>query len=754
MPKLPSPVALAAALSACAVAVPAAGAAPLANPVEAGRYTFDRALVLPTPALSPASPINATGGGLREGGLSALEVVPGTGNRRFLSISDRGPNGQPAAADKGRTFPSPGFSPILYELEAQSDGRLAVLSRTQLRVPGTDPVRVDDPAAFPGDASLITGIKNVTTTGLDDNIYLQTGDTSISPVPGYQKTDPYGLDTEGVQRDPRDGSYWVSDEYRPSIAHFDRDGVMISRIVPAGSGSLPTLNGAGAGTAGTLDDWYGGADQPALLERLPAEYKARRQNRGLEGLALSPDGTKMYVMMQNALDTRGYPAQGYGTACSGSSDAGAASPNSTNWWRDVRIAELDISNPADPQLTGEWLYRTQQLSATDPTVQGYARVSDIAYAGPGRLLVDEHDDANPAKNGRNVWEVDLGQATNLVTAYPTAGSRTGSQTVAGKTQPLGCFLDNGSVAELAALPTPVTALTATTGKALYLNLGIDGVDFRNDKLEGLTVLEGVPGVAMVNDNDFGFAQGDDLAIAPAADPSETLRIYTSRPQSTVAPSLSGTAKAGRTLTCAPGTFDGTGALALSYTWKRDGVVVDGADANRYTLSAEDVGKAITCTVLATRVAGAVVATAAPVSTAATAAVADYDTGTTGPQGPAGPKGDAGAPGAAGPTGPAGPIGPAGPTGPRGPKGESGAIGRVTCALTRNKRRAITGVTCKVSAKAARVTARAGGRALARASVRHGVATLRLPARVRAVTFVTEDAAGHALASKRVTARKA
>lgn len=583
-------------------------------------------------------------------------------------------------------------------------------------------------------------------------MYLLSGDdfASSGAMTQYPKTDPYGIDSEGIQRDPRDGSYWISDEYRPSIAHFDRNGVMISRLVPDGSDTLQTLDGAGAGTAADLGTWYDGAGEPKLLQVLPHEYQARRQNRGLEGLALSPDGTKMYVMMQNALDTGNASyaaAQGYGTACATSSDGASYS-----FWHDVRIAEIDLKNPSAPQLAHEWVYRLETLSAADAALQAFPRVSDIAWAGDGRLLVDEHDDANPAKDGRNVWEVDLDAATDILDLAPTFADRQAPTPVGGQTQPLGCYFDNGSEAELAALNvTPVP-------KTKYLNLGIDGVDFRNDKLEGLALLDGVPGVAMVNDNDFGFTQDNDLDVLPSADPSETVRIYTTRPAPTGGgPALSGTAQAGRTLTCAPGGFSGTGALAVTYFWKRGAATIEGADANHYTLTSEDVGQAITCTVLVTRVAGAVIATALPVSTAPSAAVAGFDAGPQGPKGDTGgtgPAGPAGSAGPGGPQGPAGPGGPAGPQGPKGDKGAGGAIGKVTCKLVRNRKKAVTGVSCKVSARSARVLARAGGRTIARATVRHGVATLRLPARVRAVTFVTQDASGRTLRSRKVTARRA
>ena len=658
-----------------AAAASPSSAAPLSDPVEAGRYTFDRTQVLPTPALTPASPIVAAGG-LREGGLSSLQVVPGTGNRRFLSVSDRGPNGQPAPASGGRTFPSPGFAPTIYELQADDDGRLSVLSRTQIRVPGPNPLRAALPGVFQGDPTTITGFRNLAALGLDDNMYLQTGDNTIgnpppANPPGFLPTDPYGLDTEGLQRDPRDGSYWLSEEYRPSIVHLDRHGVMLERIVPIGSGAQDT--DASASTV-TLSSFYGGGGQPQLDELLPAEWKARRQNRGLESIALSPGGTRLYAMMQSPLDTRNntdidpltagtqdlYKTFGYGDfngvtggrcdgVTPGSENTTSPVSNSTNLYRNVRVVELDISDPASPTVTGEWIYRTESQSTSDTTIQGRQRISDIAWLAPGRLVVDEHDDdalaATGTSTGRKLFEIDLTAATNLITdpAYDSFAERTtriagvgGKSTV----QPLGCYLDNGTAAELAALPAPVVAVAKST----YLDIGSApaGVGFDLGKPEGVTMLEGVAGVAVANDNDFGFAQADDLTISPAADPTEQLRFYATRPTG-AAPTVSGTAKAGRTLTCAPGAYGGTGTLVTTFTWLRGATPITGADDNRLTLTTEDVGSTISCRVAATRVSGPVRAPAATQTSAATEAsrTSTRDSGHDGAAGPAADRARAG-----------------------------------------------------------------------------------------------------------------
>ncbi|EHN09211.1 hypothetical protein PAI11_39640 [Patulibacter medicamentivorans] len=717
---------LVAAAALSVVGVGAAQAAPLASPTEAGRFALDRSLVLPSPTLTAASPIVA-GGGIREGGLSALQVVPGSGNRRFVTITDRGPNGQPNAAVDGRSFPTPTFAPTIMELQADDDGRLLVLRRLQVRVPGSDPLRGGGPGQVAGDPQLITGFRNVVAPKIDDRIWLMSDDTHLSE---FLPTDPYGLDTEGIAVDPRDGSYWISDEYRPSIARLTSAGVMRQRIVPADAGALDTDQVA-AGVQ-PLGDAYGGPGEPTLQERLPHEFNARKLNRGMEGLAISADGTKLYGIMQNALDTRNngeYLAAGYGTRCNGVTGAGS---QSQNFYRGVRIVEFDISEPSDPKLTGEYVYRLESVSTTDSSAQGKLRISDLTWTGDGKLLVAEHDDDAAGHANRKLFAVDLAGATNLHTAaaYDSYAKRQASTTVAASTQPLGCFLDGGTDAELAALPTPVVPVAKST----YLDLGPTGVDFGFNKVEGVAKLDGIDGVAVVNDNDFGLDQNVDTnLISQAADPASQLRIYVTRPAEVTPPAVSGTARAGRTLTCDPGTIDGTGGVRNAISWLRNGTPIAGADGTRYTLSGEDVTAQVACSVVATRVSGPIQAAAAPRTSAPTAAVADFETGPTGPGGPGGPAGPGGATGPAGPAGPGGPAGPKGETGATGPKGKDGVarLPRVTCRI--RSRRTVT-CTVKPPVKATRVRVSRAGRTVRTVRAARGRSVRITVARGRTVTF--------------------
>lgn len=752
---------VAAGLLAASTLTAAAEAAPLASPSEAGRFALDRALVLPSPSLTTTSPIIGSGG-IREGGLSGLQVVPGTGNRRFVTITDRGPNGQPTAATGGRTFPTPTFAPTIMELQADDDGRLSVTRRLQIRIPGADPLRGTGPGKVPGDPQLITGFRNVVAPLVDDRIWLQTGDTTIAE---QAETDPYGLDTEGIAVDPRDGSYWVSDEYRPSIARLTSSGVMRQRIVPADAGDLDTDP---TGATVPLSDAYDGPTEPSLQELLPKEYNARKLNRGMEGLAINADGTRLFGIMQNPLDTRNtgeYITGGYGTRCNGVTGAPSASQN---FYRGDRIVEFDISEPSDPQLIGEFVYRLEAIPGADATAQGKLRISDLTWQN-GKLYVVEHDDDAAGHGNRKVFEVDLAGATNLTTAaaYDTFAERAATATVGANTQALGCFIDAGTDAEIAALPTPIVPVQKTN----YLDLSPAGVDFGFNKVEGITKLEGIDGIAIVNDNDFALDQNAATnLISEAASPASELRIYATKPAAGAAPSVAGTAKAGRTLTCDPGTITGTGSVSHTYAWLRGATVVGGADTSRLTLSTDEVGQAITCRVTSSRAFGAVRAVAAPRTSAATAAVADFDAGVTGPKGDkgetgntggAGPKGDTGNTGAAGPKGDAGPAGGAGPKGDIGPVGPPGAAGpkgadgiaklpRVNCKLKGKK---TIECTVKAPAGATSVKASRGGKTVASKQVRGGRSIkLTLPrGRSGATLSITALSKGKSVAASTVRA---
>jgi hypothetical protein len=69
-------------------------------------------------------------------------------------------------------------------------------------------------------------------------------------------------------------------------------------------------------------------------------------------------------------------------------------------------------------------------------------------------------------------------------------------------------------------------------------------------------------------------------------------------QTGTTPLVSGTAAVGHTLTLDPGTWDA--GATLRYQWYRDRVAVPGATGTAYTLTAADLGRAVTVTVNGTR----------------------------------------------------------------------------------------------------------------------------------------------------------
>jgi hypothetical protein len=170
-----------------------------------------------------------------------------------------------------------------------------------------------------------------------------------------------GGDTEGVVA-LADGTFRVADEYGPSILVVGADGVVVARWVPKGEG------GALAGAAYRVEDM------------LPALSARRRLNRGFEALALSPDETRLHVILQSPLAAEDeIAAEGQGRARLWTLDARTGAPLAEHFYpfdapetfrrdaeagpvgpEDLKVSEA-VSLGGDQLLVLERISRTSKL---------------------------------------------------------------------------------------------------------------------------------------------------------------------------------------------------------------------------------------------------------------------------------------------------------------------------------------------------------------------------------------------------------
>jgi len=317
-----------------------------------GDPTLDLHLLEDLPVLGTT----AAGQEINLGGFSGLYfdgINPDNGNWMFITHPDRGPNADNQDLDDDgvdeRPFPLPDFQARLVFLELDPDsGAIEITDQLFLtRGDGVTP---------------ITGLPNILCTqpGL-----AFTDEEPVDVFGNPLGLDPLGADLEGIVR-AEDGTFWLVDEYRPAIWHFDANGVMIDRFVPEGS------NCAG-------DDVFVGT------EALPEVYAQRRANRGFEAVAYQ-DG-KIYAFMQSALDNPDVPDD-------------SNSKNSLN----IRILEFDTETQT---TTGAYLY-VQDGDGSD-------KIGDAVSIGPGEFLVLERDSAVGEQAKKNVYRINIQGATNLTT---------------------------------------------------------------------------------------------------------------------------------------------------------------------------------------------------------------------------------------------------------------------------------------------------------------------------------------------------
>jgi hypothetical protein len=141
------------------------------------------------------------------------------------------------------------------------------------------------------------GALNISTTLLDTRLMKSEGNRNFTGDASAFEDPNLRFDPEGVVISPN-GTFFVSDEYGPSINEFNRQGHLLRRILLPSKFliSNPTSEVDSAGNSFEL--------YPTTTNPIPpggGNNFGRQANRGMEGLAITPDGRYLVGIMQNAL---------------------------------------------------------------------------------------------------------------------------------------------------------------------------------------------------------------------------------------------------------------------------------------------------------------------------------------------------------------------------------------------------------------------------------------------------------------------
>ncbi|HEY5722571.1 MAG TPA: esterase-like activity of phytase family protein [Allosphingosinicella sp.] len=252
-------------------------------------------------------------------------------------------------------------------------------------------------------------------------------------------TDPSGVDSEGIVA-LSDGSFFIGDEYGPSLLKVDRTGRVLVRWVPAG-----------------LEKHFEGATYK-IEGALPAIAAARRLNRGFEALALAPDEASLLIAFQSPL---AHPDR-------------AAHERS----RHVRIWRLDVATGA---LLAEYLYPLDPPAAFErdleqgPVEPGDVKVSEAFMLDDRRMVLLERVSAST-----KFHSVELGAAHEVPARFSDPATR-----------PTIEQMDEAALAAAGIVPL-TKSLIFDTDRAPEICADLEGA-----------ILLGPCEMLLVNDNDFG-----------------------------------------------------------------------------------------------------------------------------------------------------------------------------------------------------------------------------------------------------------
>ena len=180
------------------------------------------------------------------------------GDGEFWMVTDRGPN--PEVVDDVRTFVVPTFDPTLVRVNVKG---------ASIQIVESIPITNEDGKPVSGMPNRAAG---------EESPPLAADAKTVLPY------DINGLDPEGIVR-TTDGHFWISEEYAPSILELDSKGRILTRHLPAG-----------------IEDVYRSAGVIYPVKgSLPSALQYRKSNRGLEDLALLPDGKTIVAGLQSSI---------------------------------------------------------------------------------------------------------------------------------------------------------------------------------------------------------------------------------------------------------------------------------------------------------------------------------------------------------------------------------------------------------------------------------------------------------------------
>lgn len=350
------------------------------------------------------------------------------GGNEFLALPDRGPNAVPfdSAVDDTVAYVNR-FHTVHLNLTPNTSGSglpfelKPLLQQTTLLWSATPLVygNVDGPGVPP-----INGIMRYYFTGRSDGF-----------DPSQNSGDPNDarFDTEGIRISNDGKSVFISDEYGPYVYQFDRStGVRLRTFALPTSFFVTNLSAMGS-------------------TEISGNTVGRTANKGMEGLAITPDGKTLVGIVQASL-------------IQDAAQKGAAG-------KLLRIATIDI---ASGQVTGQFAYLLTTGSG----------VSEILALNNHEFLVDERDgkgraDGSTAKV-KQLFKIDLTGATDV--------SQMDGLTAAAHAVPKTLFVD--LVASLTASKLFTTA---------EIPAKIEGISFGPDLKGGG---ETIHTLWVANDNDF------------------------------------------------------------------------------------------------------------------------------------------------------------------------------------------------------------------------------------------------------------